>query len=91
MKSEYTFAALAKQDVAPGPDADALFFSMLAPVLRGGPLVACDLMAALQMQLTTPAYYVAHKLVAHAGKRVFSRAVWYGPASLTCWYFSMRQ
>ena len=25
MKSEYTFAALAKQDVAPGPDADALF------------------------------------------------------------------
>ena len=70
MKSEYTFAALAKQDVAPGPDADTLFFSMLAPVLRGGPLDACDSMTALQMQLTAPAYYVAHKLVAHAGKRV---------------------
>ncbi|MBW3502495.1 MULTISPECIES: hypothetical protein [Janthinobacterium] len=70
MKNEYTFAALAKQEVAPGPDADALFFSMLAPVLRGGPLVAYDSMTDLRMQLTAPAYYVAHKLVAHAGKRV---------------------
>ena len=43
---------------------------MLAPVLRGGPLDAYDSMTALQMQLTAPAYYVAHKLVAHAGKRV---------------------
>ncbi|MCA1862141.1 hypothetical protein LE191_18710 [Janthinobacterium sp. HSC-3S05] len=69
MRNEYSFAALVKQDVAPGPCADALFFSMLALVLRGGPLAAYDSIAALRAQLTAPAYYVAHKLVAHAGKR----------------------
>lgn len=56
MKNECTLAPLAKHDVVPGPNVDALLPSMLALVLLRGPLVAYNSITVSRMQLKAATY-----------------------------------
>lgn len=70
MNNNYRFEKLKKTELSLDESREEIYSAMVRSTLSGGLVRAFDSLADLQPHLTSERYYIAHKLVAHKGKKI---------------------